>query len=182
MQPKDEIEKAYEKPDPWGFQTNPADKERKRIILQTLSESMPSYGKFNKALDLGAGEGWITKDLPAHTRHAFEISSNAKARLPEGVTGVENPTGFYDLVIATGVLYGHYDYRTFFERIERHAILTVLTCNIKAWERPEMSDPDWLRKELGLVQLREFEFPYKPWNEELTQKLRVFFRQYRVKE
>lgn len=174
MQPIDEIEKSYETPDPWGFKSSQSDYERKRIILQTLCDFMPDAG-FKRALDLGAGEGWITRDLPAKELFAFEISQNAKNRLPQGVTPVDDPFGFYDLVIATGVLYSHYDYNTFFNRIERHASGIVLTCNIKAWERPELSDQKWVRQHLGLEQEYEDEFQYR---KEFIQKLRVFRKVY----
>lgn len=178
MQPKDEIEKAYEKPDPWGFQTHVEDQKRKARILEVIAGYVPEGGLFQRALDIGAGEGWITKDLPAIALEAFEISKNAKSRLPETVKGVEDPSGFYDLIIATGVLYGHYDCREFFNRIERHAKGIVLTCNIKAWELREMSDPKWVRENLCLEQIHEEEFPYR----EFYQKLRVFKRVYTMLE
>ena len=157
-QPKEEIEKHYQTPDPWGYQSNPDDIERKKII-QTLKGR-----NYKRALDIGGGEGWISKDLPAQSIEVLEISDNAKKRLPEGVLGVTEPTGQYDLIIATGVMYHHYDYQNFLDIIKKHSIGAVLLCNIAGWEVEEVKD-------LGTPSLTE-EFPYR----EFTQRLRFYER------
>lgn len=144
--------------DPWGYKTNIEDHKRKEKILTVLSRQK----SFNRALDIGAGEGWITQDLPADLKHAFEKSSNAKLRLPNNVTPVDFPFGEYDLVIATGVLYPQYDCDLFFRLIKDHASDIILTCNIKDWEHPNVT-------KIG-TQIHEEEFPYR----EYIQKLRLF--------
>lgn len=159
METKDQLDNFYNRVDPWGFQTNPEDHNRKRIILEVLE----SFGFFRNALDIGAGEGWITKDLPAEEIYAIEASEKAKSRLPENVIAIDEPEGKYDLILATGVLYQHYDCQRFLEIIRNHAGGIVLTCNIADWEHPDV-------KTLPFTQMDEQRFPYR----EYTQQLRIF--------
>lgn len=159
MQSKKDIEEWYSNPDPWFYQTTPDDQLRKEIILEVLSP----FGQFDKALDIGAGEGFITKDLPAKEIYAIEISDNAAARLPKNIKRLTKPNGSYDLIICTGMLYGHYDYQLFHKWIIRHIADggIVLTSNIKEWEMNNLP----IEK-----QIHEQEFKYR----EFTQKLRVY--------
>lgn len=157
MQTKVELEQFYKKTDPWGFQENADDIRRKSLILGHLNRS-----RFKRALDIGCGEGWISKDLPADEIHGFELSDQAAARLPASVKRVIVPEGRYDLIVATGVLYSQYDWRRMLDMIRQHACGVVLTCNIKNWERPETTSLPH--------QYHEEEFPYR----EYIQKLRLF--------
>lgn len=176
MQTLEDIERTYEKPDPWGFQTNPEDARRKEIILSSLKPYLPAGGLFERALDIGAGEGWITKDLPAKRKYAYEVSKQAKARLPEGVDAVERPEGNYDLVIATGVLYAHYDTDNFFRLMGTHASSIILTCNIIEWQPGERAEVkgmnlhDFCYEQFGGVQLSTRRFKYRHY----MQQLRIF--------
>lgn len=43
-----ELEAVYDKPDPWGYQTNPADIERKRFILDVVNR----YGPYVNAQEI----------------------------------------------------------------------------------------------------------------------------------
>lgn len=173
MQPYEEIEKSYETPDPWGFQSNPEDAKRKARFIEVCKEHAPGKAKrFKKALDIGAGEGWITKDLPARAKHAFELSRQAAARLPKNVKDVPDPRGGYDLVTACGVLYTHYNHQLFFDLMRDQVVSggVVVTCNIKAWEHKSMSDRRFIEETLGLEQIHEETFAYR----EYVQQLRVF--------
>lgn len=156
MQSKQEIENWFSQSDPWGYETNQHDIDRKKKILSLLTK------KYNRALDIGAAEGFITRDLPAKEIHAIEWSDNAAKRLPEGILRVLEPIGDYDLIIATGVLYPQYDYRQIIDWIKKHAKGTILLSNIKSWEVPEVA-------ELGEPVYTE-EYPYR----EYTQKLRIY--------
>lgn len=132
MQPKEEIEKHYEKPDPWGYQKSPSDANRKRILTMALK----IFGPYEKLLDIGAGEGWLTKDYPAKILHGFEISDRAAARMPANVKRVLVPEGMYDIITCTGIFYPHYDWRFFQDMVNRHASKHVLVSSIKSWEHP----------------------------------------------
>lgn len=153
-------------PDPWGYKTNPEDKKRKNKILEVLDR----FPRFERALDIGAGEGWITQDLPAEVKHAFEQSERAKSRLPEGVLPIKEPFGKYDLIIATGVLYDRYDLRNFYKLMREHSSKIILTCNISEWEDREVSECCRALDFLNGKQVYSEVFPYR----EYRQQLRVF--------
>lgn len=167
MQPFNEIEESYNTPDPWGFKTNPEDKKRKDKIIDLLREK---FGHFNRALDIGAGEGFITLGLPAGELHGLELSKQARERMPFGVKGITEPEGKYDLVVATGVLYPHYDCRTFFRWIKEHSSGVILTCNIAAWEHSELTHRIQELKFLNGKEVYAETFPYR----EFLQQLRIF--------
>lgn len=154
MQNKQQLEKFYIKKDPWGYKTNPEDLKRKNIILKNIQ------GQFKKVLDLGAGEGFITQDLPAKEIYGYEISDTASSRFPKNVKLIKDEylkDEKFDLVIATGVLYKQYDYMKFLDLIMKHAIGLVLTCNIK---NQEINDLPFLFK--------EFDFTYRTFVERLV--------------
>lgn len=157
MQPKSEIENWYKQPDPWGYESNESDKNRKQRILEILSV----YSTFDRAIDIGCGEGFITQDLPANEIHGIELSDNAAERLPKNVKRVHKPEGKYDLILCTGMLYRQYDYRKFLDWINEHARGIVLTSNIKSWQINDLPDKYLLYQE---------DFPYR----EYTQNLRVY--------
>lgn len=127
MQTLEELENWYANPDPWAYETNPDDAERKKRILNILP------GKYKRALDIGCGEGWVTKDLPVQEIHGLELSETARARFPANVKSVTEPEGEYDLIVATGVLYEHYDWREMLELIKKHSSGTILIAGIKGW-------------------------------------------------
>lgn len=172
MQKIEEIEKHYLTPDPWGYKTNPEDQKRKERILNALEKVRP--GIFHRVLDIGCGEAWLTQFLPAVHKHGYELSDNAAKRFPSQVLRTIEPTGLYDLVVTTGTLYSHYDYKKFYRIISEHSSETILTCAIRDWERGEMSDPEFHERELGAIQIYEEEFPYMIEGREHTQKLRIF--------
>jgi hypothetical protein len=157
-QSRDELNAWYATPDPWGFQTNPDDADRKARILAAIRRPGPKY---KRALDIGCGEGWITQDLPAAVIHGLEWSTTARARIPKPVVAVEAPVGKYDLIVVSGVLYAQYDYRAVHALVAEHAGkgATVLTCHIKDLEQPLPAEAEHVE-----------EFPYR----EYTQVLRRF--------
>ena len=132
------LEKKYRTEDPWGYQTNPEDFKRKALILSALE----SLGiKFEKALDIGCGEGWITKDLPAEKIYGFDLSKTAMSRLPENIIRLNRIKGKYDLVIVTGVLYKGYNCAWIFKQIKRTSAHILLICNIKHREKHIFKNP-----------------------------------------
>jgi hypothetical protein len=139
--PKD-IEQSYQTPDPWGYQTRVDDVYRRsNILAATFRMLTPPYQvltpdgpRYRRALDIGAGEGWITKFLPALEIHGYEISDTAASRFPANVKRVLEPEGYYDLVVATGVMYEQYEWEKFLAIIKQHASRIVVMCNIKDWE------------------------------------------------
>jgi hypothetical protein len=131
MQTIEELEKFYEKEDPWEFKTHPDDQKRKDKILMACRD----FGPYKQALDIGCGEGWITKDLPAKKIFGHECSVNARSRWPKKIKDIAlNDTDKCDLVVATGVLYPQYFYASFIDLIYNHASKIIITCNIKEME------------------------------------------------
>jgi hypothetical protein len=157
---KENLEDFYADPDPWRFQETPDDAERKAKILAALTP----YGMFDMALDLGAGEGWLTRDLPAYVRDGYELSDTAAARFPHFVNRVLHPSNKYDLVVATGVLYPQYDWQELIGLINTCSERIILTCNIMEWEVGTHL--------IHGKQVFDMEFPYRNY----TQKMRIFDR------
>lgn len=165
MQSKQELEVWYSKEDPWGYETNPEDARRRKYILGILELFIPTV--VDRALDIGAGEGFITRCLPSHNIDALEISDAAAARLPDNVNRVIKVEGYYDLILATGVLYKQYDWQAMIKIIENHAKAgtIVLTSHIFEMEVPAIKQPPFLNRQ-------EFAAKFKYRNYE--QALRVF--------
>jgi len=152
MQSKSEAEEWYQKNDPFNYIGNNDDAYRKKRILSNLKT-------YNRGLDIGCGEGFITKDLPCKTIYGYDLSEIVMSRLPSIVSPMRKIEGKFDLIVATGILYNQYDYKWVLDIIRKHAIGTVITCNIKAWEINDLPN-----------QIYEEEFKYR----EYEQKLRVY--------
>jgi len=156
----DKIKEFYKKEDPWMYKTTEDDIRRKEYIVGILR----SFGHFKRALDIGAGEGWITEGLPAAELWGYELSDHAASRFPLGVGRIQCPRGKYDLVVATGILYNHYDWERFVDMINDHASGIVLTCSMANAELPKAIEA--IRGD----ELFRMEFPYR----HCGQRLRVF--------
>jgi SAM-dependent methyltransferase len=155
MNSKQQIEEEYSVKDPWGYEKNPFDKIRLDKILEVLKP----YGIFERALDIGCGEGFITKHLPAKEIFGYDESDTAMSRCPKEIKTLRKADieGRFDLVTATGVMYRHYDYSSMLDLIRRHSSGIVLLCNIDVSEVEEV-------KELKNEIYKET-FPYRDWNE-----------------
>lgn len=158
MQPISEIEQSYNTVDPWQYQSNPDDINRKKILCG-LSER---FGPYERVLDIGAGEGWITSGYSGKNKHGLEVSNQAASRFPSNVKRVIVPEGKYDLVCATGIFYGHYNIPFFLKLIKECASRHILVSSIAAWEHKCVND---LGKEI-----HRQEYPYREW----TQRTRIF--------
>jgi hypothetical protein len=135
MQNKNQLENWYRKTDPWQYAKHPDDLYRKNFYLAVLEDIGPY---FSTALDVGAGEGWITKDIPAGQLHALEISDTAAERLPDNIERVTHVSSKYDLVMATGVLYAQYDHESIASCIHEASTpgTLVFIGGIRTWLKP----------------------------------------------
>lgn len=127
MQTKEELEHWYKNPDPWAYESTFDDAHRKEQILSFLPR------RYNRALDIGCGEGFITRDLPADHIYGIEISDLAASRLPWTVKRVHEPEDVYDLVITTGTLYVQYDHQQIVQWIKKSACKHILIAGIADW-------------------------------------------------
>ena len=118
LQPQDEIEKWFDKPDPWNYEGNRSDTGRRATLLSVLPRK-----RYQRILDIGCGDGFITNRLPGDKVIGVDVSNRAiqiardKYRdqphlefhaqslfeLPEA--GWKQP---FDLIVITGVLYPQY--------------------------------------------------------------------------
>lgn len=157
MQTKLELEKWYDTEDPWGYRSNPEDIKRRKMIIDMLHRHMPSNG-YQKAIDIGCGEGFITTQLPASSIHGIDLSDNALNRVPDNVIPVSIPNGLYDLVVSTGTLYPQYDHERINSYILSCRLHHVLIGGIKDW---------LLNYNYGKI-IETIEFPYREFTQKLT--------------
>lgn len=129
QQSKQELEHWYQSEDPWAYKTTPDDASRKEKIINILRE----FGPYNRALDIGAGEGYVTESIPAEKIHAIEISDLAASRFPSNVMRVLEPDSKYDLVMTTGTLYSQYNHQYIANTIKSCAVKYILVAGIKDW-------------------------------------------------
>ena len=127
MQSKEELEQWYKNPDPWAYESTHDDQYRKEQILNLLPT------KYTRALDIGCGEGFVTRSLPAIDIHGIELSDLAASRLPWNVKRVHAPEGMYDLVMTTGTLYVQYDHAQIYDWVKKSACVHILVAGIKDW-------------------------------------------------
>ena len=118
LQPIDDLEKWWENPDPWGYENNPDDMNRKAMLLSVLPKK-----QYQKVLDLGCGNGFVTTRLPGKEIIGVDVSANAirhaKDRSKEfpHIQYLQHSifdlpdlgwSASFDLIIITGVLYPQY--------------------------------------------------------------------------
>jgi len=119
IQPIDELEKWWESdPDPWKYENDPADIKRRNILMSLIPEK-----EYERVLDIGCGNGFITLELPGKSVLGIDISENA-IKHAKRRAGNQKRIEFrraslfdipffekqetYDLIVITGVLYPQY--------------------------------------------------------------------------
>lgn len=152
MQTKEDLESWYDSTDPWGYETNKDDAYRLKKLLSLLEK------KYHKAIDIGAGEGFVAKHLPADMISGIELSETAKLRFPANVIPIKEPIGKYDLVISTGTLYQQYDHQAIYKTIMESASHHILIGGIK----------DWLINYNFGKEIKTIEFPYREFIQKMT--------------
>ena len=152
MQSKEELENWYRFPDPWAYETTKDDLDRKQKIIDILPL------RYQRAIDIGCGEGFVTRDLPAIEIHGIEISDLAAERLPWNVKRVTEPEGLYDLVMTTGTLYPQYNHEQIVNWIKNCSCRHILIGGIKDWLMPYS---------FGNV-IQKIEFPYREFTQSVV--------------
>lgn len=154
---KDWFETWYDKADPWSYRSNSDDIRRKKYILNLVEK----YGPFDRAIDIGCGEGFITEDIKATEVYGLEISDKAAARFKPNVKRALVPEGKYDLVLTAGTLYKEYDHAQIASWITNCASRIVIVAGIR----------DWLIPYNFGTEIESFELEYRDY---LTQKITVY--------
>lgn len=157
MQSKEELEHWYATQDPWQYTKTQDDLDRKQKLLDILSQ-VNNNEIYDRALDIGAGEGFVTTDLPAKKIFGIEISDRAANRFPSNVKRLLEPGGKFDLVMTTGTLYQQYDHAKIAQSIKESSSKHVLIAGIKDWLIPYT---------FGSV-IYQTEFPYRKYIQKVT--------------
>lgn len=115
IQPLDQIESWHSSKDPWDYNNNVDDTLRRDILLSELPKK-----EFENVLDIGCGQGFITKQIKAENVIGVDVSTSAieyaKQDCPNHVTFMQGSIfeidklldTKFDLIIITGVLYQQY--------------------------------------------------------------------------
>jgi len=115
IQPLADLETWHKKEDPWGYENHPDDLKRKNILINEIPKK-----EYGRVLDIGCGQGFITRFLPGTEITGMDISHSAinHARKHENKRLTfrqgslfdlnQGREDGYDLIIISGVLYPQY--------------------------------------------------------------------------
>src|SRR5260221_10813767 len=118
MKTKQDFETWYAKENPWDFNNTIIDKVRRKILIHHL-DALCHETKITSILDVGCGEGYITKDIVNKFNvqiDAFDISDKAiaRAKIKNSHSKINyyqldlndfQPTKEYDLILCEEALY-----------------------------------------------------------------------------
>lgn len=169
LQPIEDLEGFYQQSDPWQYETTPDDQKRKEIILSEIPEK-----KYNHVLDIGCGQGFITRDLPGKHLLGVDISANAiqQAKLYENerINFIQSSLfelphklkDKYDLILITGVLYPQYigNSHSLIYSIINKLLLDegiLVCCHID----------EWYQARFPFLMLEYYLFEYRKYNQRL---------------
>lgn len=115
MQSQEDLEAWHKAKDPWNYENDKEDAKRKKILLSEIPEKT-----YRHVLDIGCGQGFVTKDLPGERVTGVDVSQVAiqKAKALESpVLRFEQANVFdlprrfqetFDLIIINGLMYPPY--------------------------------------------------------------------------
>jgi predicted TPR repeat methyltransferase len=117
IQSRVELDAFYSNSDPWNYENNPEDLKRREILISELPST-----EFRNVLDIGCGNGFVTRELPGLNITGIDISAKAIdfANLKTSEKKIkywesdffEFPKKYqgepFDLIIITGLLYPQY--------------------------------------------------------------------------
>ncbi len=115
VQPISDLEAWHKKKDPWGYEEHPDDLKRKNILLDLLPKK-----EYGNVLDIGCGQGFLTRFLPGKKVVGVDISNAAIQHASKFATErltfrqgslfdlMCEQQERHDLIVITGVLYPQY--------------------------------------------------------------------------
>jgi predicted TPR repeat methyltransferase len=153
IQKPESLDRFYESPDPWGYR-NSADDERRR---SELLAALPPR-RYQRGLDIGCGNGFVTFSLPAEHVLGADVSAKAiewaerergSQPRPDRFTFLQSSLfeldrdrlGTFDLIVVTGVLYKQYIgkgsalVRLLVDGLLRQGGI-LASCHIREWSPP----------------------------------------------
>lgn len=152
------ISEHYQQEDPWGYEQREDDAERRNILLDVLTTQVPNVETL-RILDIGCGEGFITRELPGAEVVGIDISEQAIKRANNKTSDPrikffkldlnrlsetqEQQLGMFDVIIATGVFYKDYLEDDVIKKILKHLKPDgwLLSSHIREWEKQHVPLP-----------------------------------------
>lgn len=170
LQELQDLEKWYENnDDPWNYETTPDDKKRIDILLSEIPDK-----QYKRVLDIGCGNGFVTKKLPGQFILGTDISEGAIRAAKKIETdnlkfekaslfGLDKQLeGQFDLIVITGVLYPQYignAHVTVYETIDRLLAKGGILVSVHIDE--------WYKAQFPYLKLNEIFYPYRDYNHRL---------------
>ena len=170
IQTQQELDDFYKNPDPWAYKSNPDDIRRRHELLACLPNN-----KYQRVLDIGCGNGFLTSQLPGSEVIGVDLSASAVDWAKESVSEVADSSRFkfqqasifelkseklgkFDLIIITGLLYKQYIGKSnslIFEIIDDllSAGGVLATCHIHNWNPPKFP---YALIDINLYQYRDY--------------------------
>jgi SAM-dependent methyltransferase len=153
LQPIEELEAFYGRPDPWEYERSADDARRRTELLSLLPARDPK-----RTLDIGCGDGFVTFGLPGAQVVGVDISAAAIAWALKARSSRRDAKRFefrqgsvfelsarelgtFELVVITGVLYPQYIGKGFSVVSQLVDELLVdagvlVSCHIDEWQPP----------------------------------------------
>lgn len=169
-----ELEKWFDKTDPWKYENSKDDKLRKKILLDEIPPTI-----YTRVLDVGCGHGYITRDLPGKEIIGVDISKNAilqaqnfgSDRIKFEVASLfdinKKFQHKFNLIVITGVLYPQYIgnsnnliYKIIDDVLEDSGILISVHIN------------DWYKSRFPFLKIKDVFYKYKNF----THRLEVYIK------
>ena len=174
LQPIEELEEWHKKDDPWGYYNNPEDTKRIDILLSEIPRK-----NYKNVLDIGCGQGFVTRVLPWTKITGVDISQEAikkaKAFETEKLKFVHASLFSlnkifdkqFDLILITGVLYTQYIgnslnlcYRIVDKLLDDSGILVSVHID------------EWYKARFAYLLLKDYFYDYR----EYTHRLEVYVK------
>ena len=89
IQTQQELDDFYKNPDPWAYKSNPDDIRRRHELLACLPNN-----KYQRVLDIGCGNGFLTSQLPGSEVIGVDLSASAVDWAKESVSEVADSSRF----------------------------------------------------------------------------------------
>lgn len=174
IQSANELDAWHHSDDPWNYESTPDDRLRKSILLSELPQR-----NYRNVLDIGCGQGFLTRDLPGVSVTGIDISNEAihkakglqsdrlsfqQASLFDFPGKLDGP---FDLVVITGVLYPQYVGRAL--NLVYHIVDNLL---IEGGILVSVHIDSWYRARFPYLMLKEHFYPYR----EYTHRLEVYVK------
>lgn len=164
-----DLEDWHNKKDPWDYENNKHDFKRKQILLSEIPDI-----QYKNVLDIGCGQGFITKDLPGVNVFGVDISNKAIEYAKEqecdnlkffqgSIFEVDKYFDFdFDLIIITGVLYEQYIgksntliYNIIDKLLAKRGVLVSVHIN------------EWYYSQFPYLKIKQIYYPYREYNHTL---------------